>query len=177
MSAYTPRPGSNAEKLLDNLAANGPATTTALADACDVDWSSINGSLSTALRYEAVAHTPHRGVYVWHLPDQSLDDVRGLDESAQQAPAAAEPERPAATAKAAKAAKPRQKAKRNGAAKPQRVQRVPCVIAEPQTAGRMAVADDGTILILDGDRIAHRISAEQALQIATLVGRLARAAN
>ena len=89
-----------------------------------------------------------------HLHDQTRD-----------ADAASPPPRKAARATKRSAPLTEHKAERA----PRKLAALPAPRVKPP--GSVAVADDGTVLLIEGDRIAARITAQQAANIAALVSR------
>lgn len=143
-STYTPRTGSKAEAALAALARAGWLSVGDLAAEIDVERDRVHSFVAVPMQHGVIVLQKRAGVAGF-----SLADAGGHE------PAAHPPVERRAAAAAVTARAPRTRA-------------TPAVITPP---GSVAITDDGSVLVIDGDRVVARLSAQQARNIAALAAR------
>ena len=142
-TTYVPRPGSRAEAAVAALQREGWLSAEDLAAGMDVELTNLHGNISVALREGLIRRVERDGVSGFELGS-------GTAESAPRA------------AKRVKTRRERPPQPGNA------IPRADHAIDQP---GSIAIIDDGSVLLLDGDRIIARLSARQAANIAAFITR------
>lgn len=152
-------------------AATGPLRVDEVCEAvgeADEGASKRIGALLTYLRTQGrVERLGSTQLATWRITDagrQWLADV-AAESDANRAP----PPPKAACAQAKAAPTPKAAARPPRALVPAPAAKAPALHVDPP--GSVALADDGSIVLIEGDRVAARITAQQAANVAALVGR------
>lgn len=171
---YTPHPGTIAARALAHLQAQPPGTELAsavLADALDIDRSSLVPCLAAAISHGVLASTKRMGLVYWRLGTGQPITLQERDPDSpiqRTIPAATVPKAqasPPATPRAKPSTPPR-KASRPAPAS------TAITIAEPiRTTMRLAVWSDGTLAIERGSEHMH-FSVDESRQIVRYLERM-----
>lgn len=146
-AVYTPRPGSKAESALAALEREGWLSVDDMATEIDVDRSAVHAYLGIPIKHGAIRLVARDGKGGFALSGDDQPATASREKFAREKPPQL-----------------RNRARPNGDA-------APTVVPAIDPPGSVAIADDGSILLIDGDRITARLTAQQARNIAAMAAR------
>ncbi len=146
-AVYMPRPGSKAESALAALEREVWLSIDDMATEIDVERNAVHAYLAVAIKHGAIRLVVRDGKAGFALSGDDQPAIAPREKSAREKPPQL-----------------RNRARPNGSV-------APTVVPAIDPPGSVAVADDGSILLIDGDRITARLTAQQARNIAAMAAR------